>query len=206
MANSNWKNVAKAKAIEKKNRERILKVNPNIEDKSGIYFLTRISEDGVRAGYIGQATKSVLTRLAQHLSGYQYIDNSIRAHGLYDEKENPYGYKINCIYYPVSELDDMEQHWILEYARAGYQMKNRTGGSQGKGKKQIAEYKPAKGYRDGIAQGRKSLARELSSIIDKHLVVSLKPNKANNKTSIKQFEKFKELLSEETYESKDQLL
>lgn len=34
-------NIAKAKAIERKNKERLLKVNPNLNDDSGIYFLTR---------------------------------------------------------------------------------------------------------------------------------------------------------------------
>ena len=35
MANSNYKNIAKAKAIEKQNRERLLKVNPKLDDESG---------------------------------------------------------------------------------------------------------------------------------------------------------------------------
>lgn len=30
---ADWKNVAKAKAIEKKNRERILAVNPHVDEK-----------------------------------------------------------------------------------------------------------------------------------------------------------------------------
>lgn len=51
---TDWKNVAKAKAIEKKNRERILAVNPHVDEKSGIYFLTRTDEDGFRYAYIGQ--------------------------------------------------------------------------------------------------------------------------------------------------------
>ncbi len=41
---SNQKNFAKAKAIERKNKERLLKVNPNLNDDSGIYFLTRADE------------------------------------------------------------------------------------------------------------------------------------------------------------------
>jgi len=48
----------------------------------------------------------------------------------------------------------------------------------------------------GLAQGRKNLARELSNIIDKHLIVSLKPEKQNNKISIKALEKFNELIGE----------
>ncbi len=45
---SQYKNIAKAKAIERKNRERLLKVNPKLDDNSGIYFLTRTDEDGMR--------------------------------------------------------------------------------------------------------------------------------------------------------------
>lgn len=41
---SNYKNIAKAKAIEKQNRERLLKVNPKLNDRSGIYFLLREDE------------------------------------------------------------------------------------------------------------------------------------------------------------------
>lgn len=205
MATSNWKNVAKAKAIEKKNRELLLKVNPKLNDDSGIYFLTRKDANNVCFFYIGQA-RHIASRMCSHMVGYQHIDLSIKKRKWYSE-DNPYGWKLNFINYPVSELDKWEQYWILEYTKKGYQCRyNKTAGGQGEGKEKINEFRPAKGYRDGIAQGRKSLARELSSIIDKHLVVSLKPDKANNKTSIKQFEKFKELLSEEAYESKDQLL
>lgn len=38
------------------------------------------------------------------------------------------------------------------------------------------------------------MARELSHIIDTHLIVSLKPDKVNNKVSQRAFEKFKGLL------------
>lgn len=189
---ADWKNVAKAKAIEKKNRERILTVNPYVDEKSGIYFLTRTDEDGFRYAYIGQAV-NLLSRLAGHLKGYQHIDLSIKSHGLYST-DNIYGWKIGFMNYPAEELDKWEQYWIKKYADGGYQLRNKTSGSQGEGKKQIAEYKPPKGYRDGIQQGRINLARELSNIADKHLVISLKPEKQNNSISQKQFTKFMELL------------
>lgn len=64
-----------------------------------------------------------------------------------------------------------------------------------KGKEKIAEYKPAKGYRDGLAQGYKNAVRDIKGIIDKHLIVSLKPEKANNKVSVRQYEKFNEILN-----------
>jgi hypothetical protein len=184
-------------AIEKKNKEQVLKVAPYLENSSGIYFFTRTDEDGINYFYVGQA-KRVLSRVAQHLSGYQHIDLSLKKRGLYDEKENPYGWKVHALYYPENELDKWEQYWILEYTKKGYQCRyNKTAGGQGQGKEKINEYRPQKGYRDGLKQGEKNLAKELSSIIDKHLVVSLKPEKANNKVSQKQFERFKELLKGE---------
>lgn len=191
-----YKNIRQAKAIEYKNKQRLLAVNPKLDDKSGIYFLTRVDENDIKYAYIGQA-KHILTRLAQHLVGYQHIDLSMKNHGLYST-DNPYGWNVNFMHFPLSELDEKEQYYIKQYANAGYQLRNKTAGGQGEGKLQINEYRPQKGYRDGLEQGRKNLARELSHIIDKHLVVSLKPEKANNKVSIKALEKFNDLLSEES--------
>ena len=34
-------NFRKAKAIEAKNKKQLLEVNPNLDERSGIYFLTR---------------------------------------------------------------------------------------------------------------------------------------------------------------------
>lgn len=187
-------NLKKAKAIEYQNKRKLIAVNPYLDEQSGIYFLTRTDENGIKYAYIGQA-KHLLTRLAQHLSGYQHIDLSLRKHGMYGT-DNLYGWKIGFKRYPDNVLDDMEQHWIKQYAIAGYQLRNKTAGGQGEGKSQIDEYRPAKGYRDGILQGKKSLARELSHIIDKHLEISLKEEKKNNKVSHKALEKFYALLKE----------
>ena len=199
---SNYQNIAKAKAIEKKNRERLLKVNPKLDDESGIYFLTRTDEDNISYFYIGQAVH-ILTRLAQHLVGYQHIDLSIKKRGLYSA-DNQYGWKVNFMHYPKSELDKWEQYWILEYTKRGYQCRyNKTGGGQGEGKEKINEFRPAKGYRDGIKQGKINLARELSSIAEKHLKIEIREDKKNNKVSQKQFEKFKELMNEDSYKESD---
>lgn len=170
----------------------MLEINPELDDHSGIYFLTRTDEDGIRYAYIGQA-KHIITRLAQHLVGYQHIDLSLKKHGFKSDK-TPYGWKIGFLHFPVAELDEKEQYYIKQYAQYGYQLRNKTSGSQGTGKKQIDEYRPQKGYHDGILQGKKILARELNNIISKHLVVSLKDEKKNNKVSIKAFEKFNDLL------------
>ena len=191
----NYQNIKKAKAIEKANKERLLKVNPNLNDESGIYFLTRVDEDGINYFYIGQAVK-ILSRLASHLKRYQHIDLSIKKRGFYSA-DNPYGWKINFIQYPKSELDKWEQYWILEYTKKGYQCRyNKTAGGQGTGKEKINEFRPQKGYRDGLKQGRKNLARELSSIIDKHLTVEVKEEKRGNKVSERMLEKFNDLLEE----------
>ena len=190
-----YQNIRQAKATENQNKKKLLEVNPKLDEKSGIYFLTRTDEDGFKYAYIGQA-KHILTRLAQHLVGYQHIDLSLKKHNLYAE-DNPFGWKVNFLHFPESQLDEKEQHYKKEYASNGYQLRNKTSGSQGVGKSQIDDYRPQKGYRDGLEQGRKNLARELNHIINKHLVVSIKPEKANNKVSIKAFEKFREILSED---------
>ena len=185
-------NLRKAKAIEAKNKKRLLAIDPYLDEGSGIYFLVRKDENGIKYAYIGQA-KHLLTRLAQHLSGYQHIDLSLKKHGLYSS-ENIYGWKIGFLHFQISELDFMEKKFIQMYANNGYQLRNKTAGGQGEGKTQIDDYRPAKGYRDGIAQGRKNLAKELTNIIDKHLCISIKEEKKNNKVSIKAFEKFNDLL------------
>lgn len=200
MSRADFTNARQRYAIEQKNRKKLLQVNPNLDDNSGIYFLTRVDENGFKYAYVGQAVH-ILQRLAGHLVGYQHIDLSLKKHNLYST-ENPYGWKIGFMHFPVSQLDEKEQYYIKMYADNGYQLRNKTSGSQGEGKTQIDEYRPQKGYRDGIKQGRKNLARELSSIADKHLTISVRADKQGNKVSEKQFEKFKELLSEGGNESR----
>lgn len=192
MIGLDYQKFRQAKAIEKKNKERFLEVNPHLDEKSGIYILTREDENEFRYAYIGQAVH-VLTRLAQHLVGFQHIDLSLKKHGLYS-KENPYGWTVDSYSYSENDLDTQEQYWIKKYADMGFQLRNKTSGSQGEGKAQIADYRPHKGYRDGLEQGRKNLAKELSNIAQKHLVISLKPEKSGNKVSERQLIKFMELL------------
>lgn len=183
-------------AIQYKDRRRLLEINPTLTDESGIYILKREDEEGFKYAYIGQA-KHVLSRLVQHLSGYQHIDLSIRKHGFWKLEDNPYGWKISAFRCDLEELDDLEKEYIKLYADRGYQLRNKTSGSQHEGKSQIDAYKPPKGYRDGLEQGRKNLARDLQHIINKHLVVQLRPEKQNNKVSQRQLDKFWELLGQE---------
>lgn len=193
-------NIKRAKAIEYKNRKKLLQLNPKLDDNSGIYFLTRTDEDGINYFYIGQAVH-ICQRLCSHMTGYQHIDLSIKKRGFYSA-ENPYGWKINFKHYPISELDKWKQYWILEYTKNGYQCRyNKTSGGQGEGKEKINDFKPARGYRDGLKQGRKNLAKQLSHIIDTHLTVGIKNGKENNKVSIQALEKFNELLkADDEYE------
>ena len=193
---SNYQNIAKAKAIEKQNRERLLKLNPKLNDRSGIYFLLREDENGFKYAYIGQA-RSVLQRLCSHMSGYkQHIDLSLRKHKLYDKEKNPYGWRVEFLNFPESQLDEKEKYYIKLYADKGYQLRNVSLGGQGENRASgsIGERKAPKGYMQGIQQGKKVLARELLSIAEKHLIIRLKPEKEHNKVSQKQYEKFMDLL------------
>ena len=174
------------KAIEKSNKQRLLKVNPFLPEKSGIYFLTR-EEDDFKYAYIGQA-KHILTRLAQHLSGYQHIDLSLKKHGLWSA-ENQTGWFVNYIELPIEDLDSAEQLYIKQYAEMGYQLRNKTAGGQGEGKFNIAETKPRKGYYDGLKQGYTNAQKEVSKLFDKNLTYSI--NGKENKNKIKAYEKFK---------------
>lgn len=194
-----YKKLRQTKAIERKNKQLFLKLNKKLNDSSGIYILFRTDENDIKYFYCGQA-KHILSRLAQHMSGYKHIDLSLKKRGLWSEN-NPYGWMVYFKNYQEKELDEKEQFWILEMTKRGYQCRyNKTAGGQGSGKEKINEFRPAKGYRDGIQQGRKAMARELASIAEKHLTITLRAEKQGNKISERQFEKFKELLTEGTSE------
>lgn len=192
----NYQNIARAKAIEQENKKRLLKLNPKLNDKSGIYFLLREDENGFKYAYVGQAVH-ILQRLASHLVGYeQHIDLSLRKHKLYNEEKNPFGWRVEFLNFPESQLDEKEKYYIKLYADNGYQLRNVSIGGQGGNRDSgsIGERKASKGYLQGIQQGRKNLARELSNIAEKHLIICLKPEKEHNKVSQKQYEKFMDLL------------
>lgn len=194
MLNNKYKNIAKVKAIERKNEQKLFAVNPKLDNRSGIYILWRTE---VHA-YVGQSVR-LLTRLAQHLAGYQqHIDLSLKKHKLYSP-DNPYGYRVDFIHCDKTELDDKEREYIQKCIDKGWILKNKTSGGQDDGKEKIAEYKPPKTYRQGIQAGKKTLARELKSIMDKHLTVRLKEEKQGNRVSEKQLEKFNRLLDENNY-------
>lgn len=178
-------------AVREKNKSKILEVCPNARDKSGIYFMTR-EENGFKYAYIGQSVK-VLSRLADHLVGYQHIDLSIKAHKLYSA-QNPHGWKIGCLYFPKEELNEKEQYYIKMYANAGYQLRNKTSGSQGNEKEGIAENKPSKGYYDGVAYGEKKTKKKVKEFFDKYLDYQIKEPK--NKIKERKLGEFAEFLRE----------
>lgn len=186
-------NLRKIKAIESQNKKKFLAVNKELNDKSGIYLLTRIDENGIKYAYIGQA-KHILTRLANHMVGYQHIDLSLKSHKLYSDK-NEYGCKVDFINCDESELDEKEQFYIKEYANNGYQLRNKTAGGQGNGKTKIAEFKQSKGYHDGLKQGYKNASKEMAHLFDLHLEVKIKGDRAiPTKNQQKALDKFNDFL------------
>lgn len=185
---TNWKQL---KAIEQKNKERILAVNKCADDDSGIYIFIR-NDDGIRYAYVGQA-KHLLTRLAQHLSGYQHIDLSIRKHGLFDVNKNLTGWDIDINHCLEEELDAEEQRYIKSYASKGYQLYNHTTGSQGEGKRALGEAKSPKGYRDGVKQGERNIIKQVAHLFDLHLKAVYKAGKPS-KNAEKAMTKFNAIL------------
>lgn len=189
-----YKNYAQVRAVQNKYRTEIQKICKGIDDGPGIYFLTRTDENGINYFYIGQA-KHILQRMCSHMTGYQHIDLSIKKRKWYSE-DNPYGWKLNFKHYAVKDLDEMEQYWILQYTKQGYQARyNKTAGGQGEGKDKINEFRPAKGYRDGIKQGYKNASREIAHLFDLHLDYKAKSDPPN-KNQQKAIEKFEDFLNE----------
>jgi len=183
-------------ARQKSAEARILKQfnnNPNVKNESGIYVLRRTDENGIKYAYIGQA-KKMITRLGQHLLGYQHIDLSIKKHGFYNKEKNPYGYIIEMWYYPEEQLDEKEREFIKSRAEAGYQLRNKTAGGQDKGKVGIDENKPSRGYYDGKKQGRVDTIKEVKTYFDKYLDYSIKGEP--NKIKERKYEEFGNLLEE----------
>lgn len=184
-------------AIKEERESRIKKICPNIPYSSGIYVFYRTDEAQIRRAYCGQAI-NLCERCASHLGEYDHIALSLKKHGFYSG-ENPYGWKLAFKTCPKSELDEREVATIKSFADDGFQMYNVTAGSQSIGKLVTGQYKQPKTYSQGVQQGRKNLAKELSNIADKHLVISLKPEKTGNRVSEKQLSKFLYLIDEKTY-------
>ena len=191
-----YKNYRQVMAIKMSNESRIKKICPDIQDKPGIYFFYRQDELGILHGYVGQATNSVLSRCAEHLSGYQYIDLSIRKHKLVSN-DNPYGWKLKIEGYESDKdkLNEYERKYILHYAKT-HQLKNVLSGGQDGGRIEIGETKAKKGYREGIKQGEENTRKFIANLFEKHLNVSTKSDTLN-KNQEKALEKFNNFLKGE---------
>lgn len=184
-------------AIKMQNEKKIKNLCPDATHKSGIYCFHREDENGFKYAYVGLATKSVLSRCAEHLSGYtQHIDRSIKAHKLYDA-ENLYGWKLDILCFcPAEECNEKEQFYIKKVHQSGRQLLNVTGGSQGKGKFNISQNKPPKNYYDGLSQGYKNAQKFVANLFEKHLDYKQKSDKPN-KNQEKAMQKFKDFLEYE---------
>ncbi|MEE0968185.1 MAG: GIY-YIG nuclease family protein [Clostridia bacterium] len=185
----NYEQLKAIKEKKKENEKKILEVCPNCPNRSGIYFLIR-EEDGFKWAYIGQA-KSLLSRLAGHLKGYQHIDLSLKKHGLYST-ENPTGWRVGFMEYPEKVLDEKEQYWIKRYANAGYQLRNHESGGK-QGKFALEGRKPSRNYYDGLEQGRKNARRFIADLFSKHLDYVPK-KQPPTKLQEKALQKFKDFL------------
>ena len=184
-------NLAKIMARNKINKDKILSHFGNIPNESGIYVLTR-EENNFRYAYIGQAVK-ILERLASHLNGYQHIDLSLKKHGLYSY-DNPNGWSLTYVLCPKNNLDKLEQQYILEYAKNGYQLRNKTSGSQGEGKKDISD-RETKGYIEGLHKGYLKARKDIAKLFSKNLVCCFSGDKNPNKNQLKAMNKFKEFIN-----------
>ena len=178
-------------AIKNANKERILKCNTLVPERSGIYILTRY-ESGFKFAYVGQA-KNILQRLTDHLSGYQHIDISLKKHGLFSN-ENKSGWRIDFELFNIEELDQKEQEFIIQYANKGYQMRNKTTGGQNSGKKDLGD-KLVKGYQNGLHNGYNKARKDIAKLFDKNLVAVI--NGSTNKNKEKALEKFKNFIEVE---------
>lgn len=184
-------------AIKTQNEKKIKNLCPKAEHQSGIYCFHREDENGFKYAYVGLATKSVLSRCAEHLNGYtQHIDRSLKSHKLYSE-ENPFGWKLDILCFcPAEQCNEKEQYYIKRAHDAGRQLLNVTGGSQGKGKFNIGENKQSRGYYDGLKQGRKNAQRFVADLFTKHL--DYRPKKdPPNAYQTRAMEKFKDFLENE---------
>ena len=182
-------NLRQIKAIERDNKAKILGVCPEARDACGIYFLIR-EENGFKFAYIGQSVR-VLTRLAEHLRGFQHIDLSLKKHKLWSEN-NPTGWRVGVMYCGRDQLDELEQKYIKMYADRGYQLRNATSGSQGEGKRDISDA-PTKGYLEGLHNGYKKAQKEIAHLFDLHLEVKTK-KEPPTKLQVRAIEKFEEFI------------
>lgn len=154
-------------AIKAANEKRIKALCPEIDEVSGIYVFLRADENGFKYAYVGQAV-NLLKRAAEHLTGFQHIDLSIKKHGLYDPIKCPYGWLLKVdVKCSTEALNEWEQVAIKNYADIGYQLRNATSGSQGEGKKSLSDYGRG-GYLKGKHEGEQKALQKIGTEIEKY--------------------------------------
>ena len=172
---ANW--YRQRKAILYPYEKAILEQYPKTPTGSGIYVLTR-SENGKNKAYIGQSIH-ILQRMAEHMIDHKgHIDKSLKIYGL-KTILNPKGWKLETIECEKAKLDIVETNYIAYYEKNGYEVYNKTSGGQGEGKRKIAEYKEAKGYRKGVEYGYLKARKEIAKLFEKNLAAVFQgsPNK-----------------------------
>ena len=192
----NYTAFRKAKAIESANKRVLLDKYPGLTEESGIYIFTRVDlTSGIRYAYVGQA-QHLLTRVAQHLSEHkQHIDNSLHKRKLFHARDNPEGWVLSWKKCPPDKLNEQEQETIKLCAKNGYQLLNRTTGSQGSEKKAMDGGEGIGGYRKGKAAGEVQLRKRVKEYFDKWLDVSVKP--PTNKIKERKLEEFKNFIGDD---------
>lgn len=172
-------------------KKKLLALNSQLDNQSGIYIFTRF-ENGFKFAYVGQALH-LLDRLISHLQGYeQHIDRSLKKHKLWS-KDNPNGWRLQFIHCNQENLNSIEQQMILEYAKNGHQMLNKTGGSQGEGKFAIFDNQ-RKGYLQGKNDGKIAILKQIKVYFDKYIDAVVK--EPTNKIKQRKLQEFMEILNE----------
>lgn len=188
-------NYKKLYARKKEAAQKLKKVCPNINNDSGIYFYTRertVEEGGGKACYIGKS-RTLLDRCIAHDMGYaQRIDISLKKRKYYSEN-NPYGWKLNVLFFPETLLDEKERYYIELYQSHYEECYNKESGGT-TGKSLINERKPPKTYQDGLLQGDKRTKRKVKEYFDKYLDYSVKG--VSNKIKERKYNEFKEWLED----------
>ena len=109
----NYRQIFARKEAEKK---KLLALNKELDNSSGIYIFTRYEND-FKFCYVGQA-KHLLDRLVSHLQGYeQHIDKSLKKHKLWSA-DNLTGWQLKFVHIKEEDLNLYEQQYIKNYANA----------------------------------------------------------------------------------------
>ena len=126
---------------------------------------------------LNKATGEINSTITKQKKAYKDTSSAVDENSkTLKSNANEYGWNVIHYNFSEEELDDKEQYYIKEYADNGFQLRNKTSGSQGKGKTKINEFKPSKGYQDGLKQGYKD--RKSTRLNSSHRSLSRMPSSA----------------------------